>query len=94
MKDLFFGRKTHCETRKREQKVWFGSKQVYHLDDDQHQQNQSRIQALPLSISLASRLLESEAAAHQQNMTLFNINVITNANENKKNREIRHGYWI
>ena len=43
--------------RKREQKVWLDrSKQVYHLDDDQHQQNQSRIQALLLSISRAFRL--------------------------------------
>ena len=43
--------------RKREQKVWLDrSKQVYHLDDDQHQQNQSRIQALLLSISRALRL--------------------------------------
>ena len=85
-----WGRKILWQSRKREQKVWLGSKQVYHLDDDQHQQNQSRIQALLLSISSSpnggryGRGRSRGWGVHQQNMTLFNINVIKNTNESKK----------
>ena len=73
-------------SRKREQKVWLGSKQVYHLDDDQHQQNQSRIQALLLSISPFDYEDYDEPSQPSTKHDTFpkDINIIKNANKNKK----------
>ena len=73
-------------SRKREQKVWLGSKQVYHLDDDQHQQNQSRIQALLLSISPFDYEDYDEPSEPSTKHDTFpkDINIIKNANKNKK----------